>query len=149
MKRETQPSSPFPHARQGFALPAALFLLVVLGGLSAWLMRMTQTGLAQDALEIEGERAYQAAQAGLEAGLYAASVGHTCGSRTVTFTGQLSRFTASVSCTTHTFDEGGDTIRLYEITSVACNQPGSGSCPNAAPSLVEYSERQLQAVIEE
>lgn len=132
---------------QGFALPAAIFLLVVLGGLAAWMMRLTTATLAQEALELEGARAWQAAQAGLEAGIYAASHGG-CATQTLAFTGQLGRFTATVTCAAHAADEGGQALTLHEITSVACNQPSGGTCPNAAPSLGEYAERQVRAVVE-
>jgi MSHA biogenesis protein MshP len=131
----------------GFALPAAIFLLVVLGGLAAWMMRLTTATLAQEALELEGARAWQAAQAGVEAGIYAASQG-SCATRTLTFTGQLGRFTATVTCVAHTADEGGQALTLHEITSVACNQPASGACPNAAPTLPEYAERHVRAMVE-
>lgn len=133
--------------RAGFALPSALFLLVVLGSLAAWLTRLTETSLAQDALELEGERAWLAAQAGLEAGLYAATHAGTC-THTVTFTGQLQRFPATVTCTASTADEGGATVTLIQIASVACNQPASGVCPNPAPSSPEYVERRVSATVE-
>jgi MSHA biogenesis protein MshP len=136
-----------PDSAAGFALPAALFLLVVLGGLAAWLMRMTELSMAQDALEIEGERAYQAAQAGLEAGIYAARNG-SCAGQNIAFADNLARFTASVACTAHTADEGGTTVTLYEITSIACNQPDGGACPNGTPTLPEYTERHVRAVVE-
>ncbi len=136
-------------AQTGFALPAAIFLLVVLGGLAGWLMRLTTQTLAQQALELEGARAYQAAQAGVEAGIYAARVSGGCAAQTLTFSGQLARFTASVACVPHSADEGGQTVTLYAITSVACNQPASGACPNASPSLSEYAERHIRAVVEQ
>lgn len=132
---------------QGFALPAAIFLLVVLGGLAAWLTSLTQATLAESNLELEGERAYQAARAGLEAGIYAARVGGSCTARNIDFDGNLDRFTASVACATHTADEGGITIVLYEITSVACNEPSGGACPNTAPALPEYAERHMRATV--
>ncbi len=132
----------------GFALPAALFLLVVLGGLAAWLAHMTQLGLAQDALELEGERAYQAAQAGLEAGIYAALVAGSCAGQNIAFTGNLQRFTASVNCTSDTADEGGQPLTFYAVDSVACNQPAAGACPNPAPALPEYAERHVRAVVQ-
>ena len=134
----------------GFVRPAAIFLLVVLGGLAAWLMQLTTVTLAQEALELVGARAYQAAQAGLEAGIYAASqAAPSCTSKTISgFTGQLASFTASVTCTAYTADEGGVTINLYRITSVACNQPALGACPNPAPALGEYAERQLTATVQ-
>jgi len=133
---------------QGFALPAAIFLLVVLSGLAGWLMRLTEATQAQDALAIEGERAYRAAEAGLEAGIYAARMNGSCAAQTLTFSGQLSRFTASVACTAYAADEGGQAVTLYQTTSVACNQPTGGVCPNTAPTMQEYAERQVRAVVE-
>ena len=136
---------------QGFVLPAAIFLLVVLGGLAGWMVQLTQATHAQDALAIESERAYRAAEAGLEAGVYAARAsGASCGSiaQSINFTGQLARFTVSVSCEDSTANEAGTTINFFEITSIACNQPDSGVCPNATPTLAEYAERQLRAVVE-
>ncbi|MBI5331600.1 MAG: agglutinin biogenesis protein MshP [Betaproteobacteria bacterium] len=135
--------------RNGFALPTAIFLLVVMGSLAAWLSRLTESTLAQDALELEGERAWLAAQAGLEAGLYAATHAGVC-AQTVTFASgsQLERFPATVACASSTADEGGATVTLIQITSVACNQPASGVCPNPAPPSPEYVERRVQATVE-
>lgn len=133
---------------QGFALPAAIFLLVVLGGLAGWLMRLTEATLAQDALAIEGERAYRAAEAGLEAGIYAVRTSGSCAAQTLSFNGPLTRFTASVACASYAADEGGQAVTLYRITSVACNQPASGACPNTAPTLPEYAERRMTAGVE-
>jgi MSHA biogenesis protein MshP len=138
---------PLAPAR-GFVLPAAIFLLVVLGGLAGWMMQLTQATHAQDALAIEGERAFRAAEAGLEAGIYAASVQNTCANQNITFSGALSRFTASISCTAHSADEAGVTIDFHEILSIACNQPVDGACPNAEPTLPEYAERRMRAVVE-
>jgi MSHA biogenesis protein MshP len=139
---------------QGFVLPAAIFLLVVLGGLAGWMMQLTVATQAQDALAIEGERAYRAAEAGLEAGIYAARQPGTTDCtpivQTITLTGQLSRFTASVTCATPppTANEAGTAITFYQITSIACNQPTGGVCPNATPTLPEYAERRMRAVVE-
>jgi MSHA biogenesis protein MshP len=134
------------NRERGFALPMAIFLLVILTALATWLMRITASSLSADALELEGERAYQAAQSGLEAGIYAARVNGSCASQTVSFGGELARFKAAVSCTSYTANEGGETVTLYAITSIACNQP---TCPNAAPSLLEYAERQVSAKVEQ
>lgn len=137
--------------QSGFVLPSAIFLLVVLGGLAAWLNSVTQATQAQAVLELEGERAYQAAQAGLEAGIHLArQPGNTCVqvAQDIAFTGNLARFTASLSCAGSSADEGGATRTFFEITSVACNQPDAGACPNAAPTLPEYVERQLRATVD-
>jgi len=147
------PSPPLPRTA-GFVLPTAVFLLVVLGGLAVWIMRLTELTHAQDALEVEGARAYQAAQAGIEAGVFAASqTGNTCTqvNQTVTFasTTTLSRFTASVACASSTATEGGTTLTFFQITSVACNQPSSGACPNPTPTSPEYVERHLRATVQQ
>ncbi|HRH81951.1 MAG TPA: hypothetical protein PLW81_12980 [Thiobacillaceae bacterium] len=146
------PLAPCSAHSQGFALPAAIFLLVVLGGLAAWLTSLTQATLAESNLELEGERAYQAARAGLEAGIrQTVQAGAGCAqvAQTVTFaTGTgLARFTATVGCQAHTADESGVTVTVFEITSIACNQPDGGACPNADPTLAEYAERHLRATV--
>ena len=132
----------------GFVLPAAIFLLGVLGGLAAWLMQLTTVTLAQEALELVGARAYQAAQAGLEAGIYAARTNGTCATQAIALTGALSGFTASVTCASYTADEAGTEFTLFEITSIACNQPTAGACPNPTPTLGEYAERRMRATVE-
>lgn len=148
VRREARDGVNLKAGAGGFALPAAIFLLVVLGGLAGWLMQLTTATLAQEALELEGTRAYQAAQAGVEAGIYAARVNGSCAPQTLTFSGQLARFTASVACTPYGADEGGQSVTLYRITSVACNQPAASACPNAAPTLGEYAERHMTATVE-
>jgi MSHA biogenesis protein MshP len=131
----------------GFVLPSAIFLLVVLGGLAAWLTSLTQASQAQTVLALEGERAYQAAQAGLESAMYEVAVLHACTARDIDLTGQLDRFVASVRCTPYSANEGGATVDLYAIVSVACNQPAAGACPNPNPVSSEYAERQVRAVM--
>lgn len=138
------------NRERGFALPMAIFLLVILSTLAALLMRLTASTLAADAMEMEGERAYQAAQSGLEAGIYAASNG-SCVAQEVSFSGALTRFKATVSCASYTPvpDEGGQPVTLVTVTSTACNQQNvSGdACPNASPTLLEYSERSVTATV--
>lgn len=136
----------------GFALPAAIFLLVVLGGLAAWLTSLTQATLAESNLELEGERAWQAARAGLEAGIHqAVQAGASCAqvAQNITFPAgtSLARFTATVGCQAYTADEGGVPVTLFQVTSVACNQASAGACPNAAPGLEDYAERHLRATV--
>jgi len=93
-------------------------------------MRLTTVTLAQEALELEGARAYQAAQAGLEAGIYAVRVNGGCAAQTLTFTGQLARFTASVACTSYAADEGGQAVTLYQspVWPATSRHPGLSQC---------------------
>jgi len=131
-------------------LPAAIFLLVVLGALAAYLSNVTQINLAMNNLELEGERAYWAAQSGAEAGIYEAAVNGACNTQDIAFAGELSRFAATVTCVQTNANEGGRPIRIFQITSVACNDPLAASprCPNGASSSAEYVERQIGVTVE-
>lgn len=54
----------------GFALPSAIFLLVILAGLAAFLVNISMTQSATSTQDVQGARAYHAAKAGIEWGLY-------------------------------------------------------------------------------
>ena len=54
----------------GFVLPSAVFLLVILAGLAAFLVSISQTQNVISAQDVQGARAYRAARAGIEWGLY-------------------------------------------------------------------------------
>jgi len=58
------------QAGAGFVLPSAIFLLVILAGLAAFLVNISTTQNMTSAQDIQGARAYHAARAGLEWGLY-------------------------------------------------------------------------------
>ena len=134
----------------GFSLISAIFLLVVLSALGTFMLMFSsaqQIGMVQD---LEGSRAYQAARAGVEWGLYQVSHTSLCPATThLNFdsaTG-LAAFTSSVSCTQDgPYTEGGSSISVYRLTANACNRPASGACPGGAGSL-SYAERQVQAVV--
>lgn len=55
---------------RGFAIPAAIFLLVVLSALGAYMVSVSTTQHTNAALDVQGSRAYQAARAGIEWGLW-------------------------------------------------------------------------------
>lgn len=55
---------------KGFVLPSAIFLLVILASLAAFLVHISTTQNMTSAQDIQGARAYQAARAGIEWGLY-------------------------------------------------------------------------------
>ena len=54
----------------GFAIPSAIFLLVVLAGLSAFMLTVFTTSQTAQTLDLNSVRAYQAARAGLEWGAF-------------------------------------------------------------------------------
>src|SRR5437899_3676273 len=54
----------------GVGLVTAIFLLVVLAGLGGAMVALSAAQQSSSALDVEGARAYQAARAGIEWGLY-------------------------------------------------------------------------------
>lgn len=138
----------------GFALLSAIAILVLLSVLGAYLARiaaLSQIGATQDIL---GSRAYHAARAGLEWGLYqvldptdATVVAPGSGTWPnlpacpAAGTLSLEGFSVAVACTAYgPYYESGSTrtSRLYAITATAT----SGTVGRAG-----YTERQLSATV--
>lgn len=140
-------SAPGPQA--GFGLVTAVFLLVMLAVLGVSITFMAGTQRSAVMLDLLGSRAYQAARAGIEWGAFQAVQNNACATSTnLTFAGtSMAGFAATVQCTVTTTDEGGSTIRLYNIISNACNIPAAGACPNAGSNSATYIERQVTAVV--
>jgi MSHA biogenesis protein MshP len=139
---------------RGFSLVTAIFLLVVLSALGAYMVVFT--GQQQTALQVDvlGVRAYYAARAGSEWALFRAidpdnTIGPppafaACPSGTInTLGGSLSPFTVVVTCTSSDHTESTRNIRVYEITSTACN---NASCPAVSPTA-GYVERQIVVTV--
>lgn len=134
--------------QRGFGYIAAIVIVVVLAMLGVAAARLTstsQTGASQDVLS---QRAWQAARAGTEWGLYQALRLGNCSAAPVTLNlRNQNGFAVTVTCTEFAFQEGeqpaapgtpvGKTI--YTINAVACN---SATCPdNASVPGLEYTER--------
>lgn len=119
--------------QHGFSTVAAIFLLVVLAALGAFMVTLSTTQHAAVTLDLQGARALAAARAGVEWATWQAvknTAGYGCtgGSHTATlnFTGDLADFTTTVACTSSAFDEAGNTVRVYSIVSTAkAGSPGS------------------------
>ena len=125
--------------QRGFAAIAALFILVVLAAMGAFMVSISssqQLGAAQD---VQGSRAYWAAQAGLEWALGSLGTAPAaCPVPPAPFV--VEGFTLAVSCVRNTFDEGGVARRIYAITSQASTGSAAGS--------VGYVERSVSVVME-
>ena len=148
---------------RGVAIVAAIFILVVLSALGAFIVSISTTQQVGSTLDLQGVRAYQGARAGLEWGLYQAQAAGNCpGTLTVlsaNATGSTNSFappsaasslagvTITVICTKITDGNSGPTV--YSLTATACNQPLSGwsastvACPNTSNATSLYVERQL------
>jgi len=150
-RRFSSAGAGLPMRARGFSIITAIFLVVVLAALGAFMVVFT--GLQQSTVQADvlGVRAYYAARAGLEWGMYnaldpdnatppAPPAFAACPSTTInTLGGSLSPFTVAVTCTFSDATETNRSIRVYQITATACNQ---APCPAAAPAA-GYIERRL------
>ncbi len=126
-----------PMRQTGFAAVAAIFLVVVLAAMGAFMVSISNSQQISSAQDVQGMRAYWAAQAGLEWGIAAANAASTCPASPTAIT--LDGFTVSVTCTSNVFSEGGKTVTLMRLSSVA-NSGAMGS--------VTYVERSVSAGLE-
>ena len=138
---------------RGFALPTAIFLMVILAALGVFIVRINIMQTGSTALDALGVNAYQAAVASTEWGAYQAlrvsgPAPAACFSpnpTNLTFPGTtLAPFTATVSCARTSTDELGINVTVDQITATACNQP---PCPNPTPTIANYVARQITITV--
>jgi len=132
--------------QRGVGLVTAIFLLVVIAGLAAAMVTVFTAQQAGSQLDQQGTRAYQAARAGIEWGLFRARQADSCVASS-TFAlpaaSNLGAFTVTVRCTPP--GPRGDvatTIRV--ITATACNQPVGGTCGDNPGNNLDYVQRVIQ-----
>ncbi len=125
----------------GFALPSAIFLLVILASLAAFLVHLSTVQSATSAQDVQGSRAFHAARAGLEWGLYRVMMPATpsCAASTV-LSATIDGFTVTVACNADgPYSEGGQSFSQYRLVSTART--------SGAPGTLGYVERQVSATI--
>lgn len=163
MLPERNASLPQSHPRQrGFAIIAAIFILVVLASLGAYVVSISSSQHVGAALDIEGGRALQAARSGIDWAIARAANAPTsfgtgncqAGSASIDLTtgaggdfAALSGYTVSVTCTGTAYTDGADSLYGYALTATACNQANAGRCPNTVAPGANYVERRLTAQI--
>ncbi len=136
-------------AEAGFALPSAIFLLVILALLGAFMAAVASWQHKASADDVQGTRALLAARAGVEWGLHRVAQSGSCAaSSTFGFPGSvLSDFTVTVNCTSSAATEAGTAVTVYSLTATACNQPSGGVCPNISAPGTFYIERVWAATL--
>lgn len=136
----------------GFSLVSAIFLLVIFTALGAIMLTVSGVQQTESTQDLQGSKAYQAAKAGIDWAAYRVLAPENANRTTAPFTAQytcaalpppslagaLAGFTLNVNCVRSDFIEAGNTISVYQITSIAT----FGVSPN--PSFVS---RQLTATI--
>lgn len=131
-------------AHRGFTLVSAVFLLVVLAGLGVAMVTFSTSQHVSSALDVQGTRAYQAARAGIEWGLYRQLIDGACVAQTsfVLPGNTLNTFTVTVTCTRTAVATVNPNVFIYTITAQACNIPTAGACPGNG-GQTNYVARQL------
>lgn len=135
--------------QRGFSLPAAIFLLVVLWLLGAFIVSITGTQQSGFVLDVQGTRAYQAARTGVEWAAHSVLDPNNTGGAALpscpaspttlpALAGSLATFTVTVSCSDTTTSEGNRNVRVFLIVSRASS---------GAPGTASYVEREVQAVL--
>jgi MSHA biogenesis protein MshP len=109
----------------GFSIISAVFLVVVLAALGAFMLTFSASQQATSAQDIQGSRAYQAARAGIEWGLYQVMiVNNNAGCPTSPTTlpslaADLAPFSVQVTCIATPFTEAGVLGNVFLVTSTA------------------------------
>jgi MSHA biogenesis protein MshP len=132
-----------PDSRQsGFALVAAIFLIVVIMAVVIAMAGLSANQTATGDLALQQARAYQAARAGLEWGISRATGAAMCApDSSPALEGALAEFNVTVTCTREEYIEDGRPVNIYWLTARAQNAPRPGDRP-------DYAFRQLSAVVE-
>ena len=149
----TNPDSRLRRHQGGFSIPTAIFLIVILAALGAFLVSVSggqQIGLAQD---VTGIRVLQAARTGVDWGAYQAlnttgayrtSCNGGSASATLPALTGMTGITVVVDCSSAAYTEGASSFRSYQITATACN---NATCPNTISPPALYVERRLSALV--
>jgi MSHA biogenesis protein MshP len=126
--------------QRGFSLISAIFLLVVISALAAFSVTLFTTQQRSAALDVLGERAYQASRAGIEWGAFQVLQNGACAASQVlaAMPNTLASFSVQVDCTSTAASEAGATVTMYQLISTATQ--GTAATPN-------YLERQMQVTI--
>ncbi len=150
-----------PHNRAGgFALVAAIFLLVVIAAMGAFAVSLSANAHATGAVAVMGARAYEAARTGIEWAAYQVrdpngtlAPGATnlpacfASPTTLALPSAMGSFTVQVSCTRHpatgaspNYHEEGDKRSAYYVVTSTAFLGAAGSA--------DHVERRLEARIE-
>lgn len=133
------PQPAFPARQRGFALVAAIFLLVVLALLGIYIVKISGVQHQTVNVALLGARAFEAARTGIEWGAFQALDAASCTTTTLNLTEDgLDGFDVDVTCTASTYSETGNTYNMYVIDVEA--RAGNYGTP-------DYVSRRMQAIV--
>lgn len=129
-KRIDQPER---RAQRGISIVMAIFLLLLFASIAAFMASLMSSSHISSAQDLEGSRAYQAARAGVEWGLYQLDAEATSSGLPTCFSPatltQIQNYSVSVTCTPYPgaatfYQEGSRTIRIFQVTATATSIGG-------------------------
>ncbi len=130
--------------QKGFAAIAAVFLVVGLAALGAFMVSLSNTQQVTSAQDTLGTRAYWAARTGLEWAVIAAPTVCTNVAQTNLAAGvgpgTVDGFTVTISCAKNVYSESGASRNIYRITATATSGAGVGT--------VGFVERSVSSGVE-
>ena len=108
------------RTQKGFSLVVVIFVITVLAVAVVFIQRISNVAVATNNLSMQGARAWQAAQAGAEWGIYQATNGNCAVSTTLNLTElSLNGFQVTVGCNSETYTEAMTTITIYTLDVLA------------------------------
>jgi MSHA biogenesis protein MshP len=136
------------RAQQGFSLVAAIFLLVVVSGLVAYMVSFSTLQQTTVVLSVRGAQAMQAARTGLDYAAYQVLNAGGCGAvsgldQSHWTAPSLDAFQVSFDCVPSDHTEGATTITVYQITATA-ESVGSGYTSGSYANP-DYIQRTIRA----
>lgn len=134
----------------GFAAIAAIFLVVILAALGAFMLTFSNTQQLTSAQDLQGTRAYWAARSGLEWGIGSVVINSACPTSPTQL--PVNNFYVCVSCVGTPYSEGAATVNIFQFTSVARSFELS-SCNDLTPltsvvGSIGFIERSISASME-
>jgi len=137
-----------PDRVRGFSLITAIFLLVVVAMLGAYIASLATTQQTSETLDVQGARAYQAAYAGMQWGVFQALRNGACaGTTSFALPGALTGFAVTVQCTATPYTEASSAHNIYRVVATGCSSPIASACPGTQGGY--YVERQLEATLDQ
>ena len=129
------------HYQRGFAAIAAVFLVVALAALGAFMVTFSNTQQLTAAQDLQGTRAFWAARGGLEWGITSATAPAPPACPAASTTLAIDGFTVTVTCTlaSPTNPEAGATPKIIQFIAVAAV---------GTVGAVGYIERSVSAALE-
>ncbi len=139
---------PLLQKQRGFGLVAAMFLIIVIAGAIAAMWRISVIQTATSSLALQQARAYQAARAGVEWGIYRFLNDASCPS-SVTFTvPQLDGFKVEVECSASSSWRVEYNDLLEERLESTVIQKITATAEYSVPGNPDYAYRKLTAEVE-